>query len=317
MIIAIDEVGDFAPTSKRYNFMIAVLLPRFKNGIAIKREQFEKWKNTIDKGRFTNQNEVKGSDLTEDELFRFTNEVIISEPKIGNIQIRIIPSENNIKVFDSFKEVETNLIALLITHSEKIDDKNGLEFYTKFSRWFKHRNFQHYMKIVLLENCIGRSVQMAMGMSILYWALGDDTDLMNLEIKIDKDFINKTGEKQYFKELLKQGFRTITETHRIPMAKELLASNHPFVTKNMLPNGMLNLAEVFNNRCDFFDSHKNFELQIADILGTIFHRVQNRNTCIDSAVAIEKALGKGQIKTHLILNPDHNKEVEIRFDNLE
>jgi hypothetical protein len=318
MIIAIDEVGDFAPTSQRYNYMVAVLIPRHNNGIATKQAQFERWKDSIEKGKFSNQNEVKGSDLTEEELFRFTNDVILSEPVVGNIQIRIRPFETPEKIFDTFKEVETSVIKLLIAHSKEINDADGELFYSKFSRWFKDRNFQHYMKMVLLENCIGRSVQMAMGMSILYWALGDDTDLMNLEIKIDKDFINKSGEKKYFKELLRQAFRRITEAHPIPMARELLVSGHQFVTNYMLPNGMMNLGRIFNDRCDFLDSHINFELQIADILGTIFHRAQNKNMCLNSVDLIENALGqRGQIKTHLVLNQDPNTEVGIRFENLE
>lgn len=318
MVIAIDEVGDFAPTSKRYNFMVAALLTRHNNGLAIKQEQFERWKNSIDRTKFTNQNEVKGSDLSEDELFRFTNEVIVSDPVVRNVHIRIIPSETSKNLFDLFKKVETDLIKLLIAHSQEIDDKEGLEFYSKFSRWFRDRNFQHYMKMVLLENCIGRSVQMAIGVSIIHWALGDDVDLINLEIKIDKDFINKQGEKKYFKELLRQAFRKMTEEHPIPMARELLQSKHPFVLENMLPNGMINLAGVFNHRCDFFDSHRNFELQIADILGTIFHRSQNKNSCLNSAQLINRVLGsRGQTKVHLVLNETPDTEVKIVYENPE
>lgn len=318
MIIAIDEVGDFAPTSKRNNFMVAALLNRHNNGIVLKQAQFEQWKNGIDRGKFSKQNEVKGSDLTEDELFRFTNEVILSDPFIRNIQIRVIPSENPLKVFDTFKVMETNLINLLASHFKEIDDKDGEEFFNRFSRWFNHRNFQHYMKIVLLENCIGRSIQMAMGVSIIFWALRDDSNLMNLEIKIDKDFINKDGEKKYFKELLRQAFRRITETHPIPMARELVESGHPFVRNYLLPRGKINLGEVFNGRCDFYDSHHHFELQIADILGTILHRAQNKNSCLDSAELIDRTLGlRGQVKTHLILNPDPNTEIGIRYENDE
>ena len=80
MVIAIDEVGDFAPYSERYNFMIGALLSRHNDGIARKQAQFEAWKNTIDREKFTRQNEVKGTELSEEELFMFTNEVILTNP---------------------------------------------------------------------------------------------------------------------------------------------------------------------------------------------------------------------------------------------
>ncbi len=315
MVIAIDEVGDFAHYSERYNFMIAALLSRHDNGMAVKQSQFDSWKNTIDSIKFTNQNEVKGTELSEDELFRFTNEVIISNPIVGNVQIRVKPSENPKKVLDQFKIIELNLIKLVIGQCNETGDINGSEFFNKLSRWLKDRNYQHYMKMALLESCISRSVEKAIGASIVDWLTGDDINLMNLEIKIDKDFINKDGEKKFFKELLGQAFRRITEDHPIPMVRELMDAHHPFAQTFLLPNNMINLGSVFNNRCDFFHSHYNFELQIADILGTIFHRAQNRNSCKNSVQLIDQILGRrGQIKTHLVLNPNPNTEVRIEYE---
>lgn len=61
MIIAIDEVGDFAVTSQRYNYMVAALPTQKDNAFETKRQQFEAWKQTVDKSKYTKYAEVKAS----------------------------------------------------------------------------------------------------------------------------------------------------------------------------------------------------------------------------------------------------------------
>lgn len=169
----------------------------------------------------------------------------------------------------------------------------------------------------LLEHCIGRSLQLAIGVSLAdFYLHHDDINLMNIELKIDKDFINKDGEKKFFKELLAQAFRRITQQHPIPMTIDMLQSQHPFAQRYLLNNGTINVTEIFKNRCDFFGSHDHFELQIADILGTILHRNENKNEAAEAINRLDRVLGaKGQIKIQHVLNPNPDEHVEIAFDN--
>jgi hypothetical protein len=313
MIIAIDEVGDFAPTSQRYNFFIAALVSQIGNSVETKRQHFEEWKGSLQAGRFTKQGEIKGTELTSEELLIFVRDVIIAEPHIVPVQIRIIPKENSVATLQSFQQVELDAITLSMEYFKEHGMSEREVFFRKMRNWYRNRNYQHFLKMAALEHCIGRALQYAIGRSIFdSYVNASDDNLMNLRIKIDKDFINKAGEIKYFQELLRQAFRSITERYPIPIAVEMVQNNHPFVQAYLLENGKINMAQLFLHNCTFESSHTNFELQIADILGTVFHRFFNKNQCQDSIDLINESLGsKGQVRIHFIANPNPDTEAKI------
>jgi hypothetical protein len=64
MIIGIDETGNFVHDSDlKFHFFTAVQLDQNKNGIELKRQQFQKWLETIPTDKKNKNGEVKGSDL--------------------------------------------------------------------------------------------------------------------------------------------------------------------------------------------------------------------------------------------------------------
>jgi hypothetical protein len=310
MIIAIDETGDFAPYSKRYNFFVAALLDQTNDMLVQKEEQFNNWKNTVPKEKRTKGNEVKGTELSDEELHSFTMNVLLSEPLIRNVQVRIIPAENS-QAVAVFKEVEAELIEKSISYLKVTRQEKKQTLYERLYKWNNRRNFQHFIKLGLLQSCISKSLNLAVGTSLVSWIAGSDDNLMNIAIKIDADFIRKDSERMFFKELLKQSIRNKTEQEPIPMLKELVDSHHPF-SKYIFENNMINLSDVLGKRCNFYNSHEHFELQIADILGTIIHRYNNYKRCTISIDEMNHILGaNGQVKVHLIMNKNPSKATKL------
>ena len=83
----------------------------------------------------------------------------------------------------------------------------------------------------------------------------------------------------------------------------------------MTPKGNLNFGEILRDKCNFCHSHEHFEIQIADIVGTIIHRFQNRERCKDAYdKLVERFTKKKHDITHLILNPNPSENTDIRFE---
>jgi len=140
MIIAIDESGDFAPTSARYNYFVAVLLTEMNDGLANKKAQFDAWKSTIPCEKFDAKNEVKGTYLSDEVLYRFTKQVLLSSPQIHPVAVRIIPNDNKEDVQDFFKAVLLELIDKSLEHFQGTGQQEEIAFY-KNSRLGIKRGF--------------------------------------------------------------------------------------------------------------------------------------------------------------------------------
>jgi hypothetical protein len=92
----------------------------------------------------------------------------------------------------------------------------------------------------------------------------------------------------------------------------MVENNHPFIEAYLLPNGKINMGELFMHNCTFESSHTNFELQIADILGTVFHRFYNKNECQQAVDLINQSYGmNGQLQIHFVANPNPDLEAKI------
>jgi hypothetical protein len=311
MIIAIDESGDFAPTSARYNYFVAVLLTETNDGLAKKKAQFDAWKSSIPCEKFDAKNEVKGTELTDEELYQFTKQVLLSLPEIHPVSVRIRPNENKEDVQDFFKAVLLELIDKSIAHFQGIGQQEEVIFYQKLKAWYKKRNFQQFMKITTLETVVARALEQAIGLSIAIWALtGSSEDLMHIAIIIDEDFISTATERDYFDATMRQAIRHLTEVHPIPIAREMVEKGHPFVKKYLIGEDRINLSEMLKENMSFLPSNENWQLQIADIYSTIEQRAANKGTCLDSMHLITSSYKKLN-RTHYRMNPDPDPTTRI------
>ena len=283
MIIAIDETGDFSPNSTYKSFFVAVLLQQQKGKLDIKKRQYELWLKTIPIEKFNSKNEVKGSELNEDELYEFTEMVYSEEPCVANQIIYFLPSENPESLMKSIKKIEVKSIER-IAELARVENKPELvNFYKKLSIWYKNAkkmNYQHFMKLILLRRLVNKSFENAVGVSILYEMVDDSNseNLLNLEFKIDKDFIKGREAGQYWKELLRNSFHRYNQKNSIPAFQKWKEDSHPFLDKyEGRSANELNFSKLFRENCNFLESDEHWEIQIADITGIIINRYLNRN----------------------------------------
>lgn len=279
MIIGIDETGDFKIGSEKKSFFIAVLLQQHKNRLEIKREQYKSWLDSISKDKINSKNEIKGSELNEDELLSFAQMVYCKEPAVIHKGMYIIPSDISEELMKEFKEVEVNSLKELVILSRKEGKIKMSEQYEKMRIWYqnsKKMHYPHYLKLLLLRKLINETFRIAVGTSICLEMLDDieSENLLNLEFKIDSDFIRAREPNLYWKELLRNEFNN--ENGRIPVLDSWDRTKHPFLKKYGKGEGKLSFKSLFTEKCNFMDSHDNFEIQIADIIGIIFNRYHNR-----------------------------------------
>lgn len=305
MIIAIDETGDFSPDSNLKSFFVGVLLQQQKGKLELKKQQYELWLKTIPTEKFNSKNEIKGSELDEKELYQFTEMVYTKEPCVSNQIICFLPSENPESLMKSIKKIEVESIEKIIELAKKKDKPKWIDFYEKLSIWYKNAkkmNYQHFMKLILLRRLINRSFENAVGVSILYEMLDDSNseNLLNLEFKIDKDFIKGREAKQYWKELLRNSFHIYNKKNPIPSLKKWQEVGHPFLNKYKGRTGNeLNLSNIFRENCDFLESDEHWEIQIADITGIIINRYFNRNKAQKAFENLNKCIKSEIIELNL------------------
>ncbi|GAA3523415.1 hypothetical protein GCM10022393_42840 [Aquimarina addita] len=283
MIIAIDETGDFSSKSELKSFFVAVLLQQQNGKLALKKQQYELWLETIPKEKFNSKNEIKGSDLNEEELFQFTEMVYTKEPCIINQVVYFSPSENPEELMKSIKKTEVESIQKLVDLAKEKNKPHWEKFYKKLSIWHKNAkkmNYQHFMKLILLRRLINQTFENAIGISIILEMVedSDSFNLLNLKYKIDKDFIKGQEANQFWKELLRNSFQSFNEKNPLPALDEWQEKGHPFLEKYKgKSETVLFFTELFRENCDFLESDENWEIQIADITGIIFNRYFNKN----------------------------------------
>lgn len=314
MIIAIDETGDFAPESENLSFFVAVLLEQHNKGLEVKKKQFDTWLATISKEKFNEKDEVKGSDLTDDELLSFVKSVYNNNPIVRMEVVCIQPNENTEELMQKFKDIEVAKLNKLVELADNDGKKEMAEQYRRMAIWHKNAkkmHYPHFLKLVLLRNVINKAFNTAIGVSILLEMQGDkkSENLLNLKLKIDQDFVRGHDPTIYWKELLRWSFISSTKHTPIPVLDTWEKTGHPFLEKyksNRL--GTLEFKSLFSKDCNFVESHEHFEIQIADIVGIIINRFKNRHRA-EAAYKELFAVIKEKAFTKLILNPNPEEDI--------
>ncbi|MEN9549628.1 MAG: hypothetical protein RIR12_2219 [Bacteroidota bacterium] len=311
MLIAIDETGDFSPESEKASFFVAALFEQQNNGIKIKQKQFIEWFNGIPVEKINKDGEIKGSDLTDDELLDFVQKVYNQDPVLRCEVVCFLPSENPETLVQKFKEIEVKRIYRM---SEIAKRKGNVELSKQFEKmavWHKNAkkmHYPHFIKLVILRNIIAKAFHKAIGVSILLELLNDNNseNLLNLEIIIDQDFIRGNDPTIFWKELLRTYFITKTKQNPLPALDTWKEKGHPFLTKHKNEkDGILNFNDFFKNKCNFVESHKHFEVQIADIIAIIINRTHNRQKAIKAYEELWKIIKRPDFK-RIIFNPNFN-----------
>lgn len=300
MIIGIDETGDFSPKSEKKSFFIAVMIDQSENGLEKKREQFIDWFKTIPKEKINENGEIKGSDLDDERLLTFVNNVYNQKP-ITRVEISCFdPKENSEDSMQKFKTIEVNALLNDAKLFRKAGEEKKAKRIERMAFWYKNRtkmNYHHFFKLMLLKSVICNSFVTAIGSSIFIEISGNDemsSNLLGLEFKIDKDFVKGDEATKNWKKLLEKAFIQFNKENPIPTLENWRINGHPFLEKYKSKDlKALNFKEIFNQLCNFKDSHENFEIQMADITGIIIHRYINHQK---SEIAFNALWEKNKIK---------------------
>jgi len=304
MIVGIDETGDFDSNSDKINFFVAVLIDQNSNRYSIKESQFKLWESTIPKENQDDKGEVKGQKLTDSQLEDFYNQVLKSDPKVLYSAVRFNASKNPKKLFEKHKKIEIERLDQAWVYYKNRAYGNWAEEYYKLIGWYKNRNYQHFMKIMCLQNLIGQTFNYGFTWAQIRYLLDDDDlNIKKFCFKIDKDFINADNTKIIWNELLRQFWTDFNSRNRIPLIDVADKEKYPAITYYKFGGDKSNLKEVFRDRTHFLASDEHFEIRMADIVGTILHRYNNRGRCKDIAKKILSHLGgKTENYIELIMN---------------
>jgi hypothetical protein len=131
----------------------------------------------------------------------------------------------------------------------------------------------------------------------------DDSNIKKFSFKIDKDFVNAENAKIMWTELLRQFWDDFSKRKKLPLIDIADKEKFPSIEDYKIDQGKSNLRKVFRDRTHFLASDEHFEIRMADIVGTILHRFQNKGNCKEIAEKILAHLGgKKENYSELTLN---------------
>ena len=287
MIVGIDETGDFDHRSDKQNYFTAVLIDQNKNKFSIKESQFNIWESSIPSENRDRKGEAKGQKLTDKQLQEFYDQVLKPEPKVLYSVVRFNARQTSKETLDKHKEYEIKEFERVLEYYKKEARGNWAQWYQKIIGWYKNRNYQHIIKLKCLEMIIGQTLNYGFPYSQLRYILDkDEKNITNFSFKIDKDFILAENVQIYWTELLRNFWIEFSSRHPLRMIDLPDIKEFPEIEHYKYAEKKSNFKKVFRDRTSFLCSEDHFEIRMADIIGTILHRYQNKNRCEEIAKKI-------------------------------
>ncbi len=304
MIVGIDETGDFDPNSDKLNYFIAVLIDQNGDKYTIKESQFNTWERSISKINRDSKGEAKGRLLTDDQLNWFYHQVLEPEPYVLYSVVRFNASKNSKELLEEHKKIEISRLEQALAYYKNEARGNWADWHNKLIAWYKNRNYQHLIKIKCLQNLIGQTFNLGFVWSQVRYLLdSDDSNIKKFSFKIDKDFVNAENTKIMWTELLRQFWIDYSKRKMVPLIDIADKEKFPAIEHYKFDQGKSNLKKVFRDRTHFLPSDEHFEIRMADIVGTILHRYQNKGRCEKIAKKVLSHLGgKKENYIEFILN---------------
>ncbi|WP_375447205.1 DUF3800 domain-containing protein [uncultured Fibrella sp.] len=310
MVIGIDEVGDFSFKATDFNYFVAVLIDQNANKYSLKKQIFEDWEKTIPQKCKTSSGEVKGQLLNEELLENFYSEVLLKGPFTLCAIVKLIPNQVSKEDIDKIRNHMISEIDNQIIEFAKVGDTPILADYKKIRSWYKNRNYNNILKLLGLERVLSLSFEQSLGWGQITYVL-DNEDISNIEkvrFLVDKDFIKAANTTRIHNELFRQYFQSNANKHHIPVVTGLWRDeDHPiWKVHQKMEDGKTGVKEAFRNKISFVDSDKSWEVRVADIVGTIIHRYENRDKC--------KAVGLKLMNSHFESRRKNFEYIKIVVD---
>jgi len=302
MIIAIDESGSFAENQATPSFFIAIHLHGTQEELRGKEASFYNWEKSVPASLKAKSGEVKGHRLGLAQYIDFIENILLTKPYIGITSVAIYPIKNPKRILENRKLFTLAGINDAVLQAAKHKRVGQQRTYYELANHYRRLNYSILLKYELLGNCIMHSFVNSIGHA---FCEGFDNELLDLEIKIDKDFITSSKRKIFWREILRNQMRVLSVTDPIVLPEDLKQTGHPFIEKYKR-NGQLDFRELFVNHCNFVNSRCEFGVRIADVVASIFYK-SSRNVGI--------RLPKPMLSC--LWNPDGVHLIEIQLDNLD
>jgi len=306
MIIAIDESGNFNTNSNEYNIFVAAHIQDKNGSLEIKKRQFENWEKTIPACMKDKKGEIKGQLLGKVEIKNFIKNVVYQKPEIRFTYVSIIPNKNKKELINRHKQFETIQLKLKLDSLRKADTRKAkINFLEQLANWTNKRNEIEYLKLLCLKNCLYNGLHNTF---IYCTAFNLIDELLDIEIKIDKDFIS--NEDVYWKIYSLRSIQEMTKKRPLPMLKDW-EENHPIRKKYIIKNEGFDLKIPFKDNLKFVDSKENFEIRIVDIAAIVYYRHWNKKGGNANFESLKKKSAVRDGHHHLILTEfDLENEIE-------
>jgi hypothetical protein len=299
MIIGIDETGSFDEDGQRRSFFIAAQLRQRKTLFKQKQDQFLRWEASVPRQLRNSKGELKSSALSDSQLLDFARQVIVTHYRVKVTPIAIRPADNPPDIVAKHHQIMLKGIRAGSKWYRENDREKLSALYNEFGNWFEKLNYQQFLKVLILCECIYSSFRDAIGHSITG---AYDDELVRLRFKIDRDFIREPRHEIFWREILRNILEQNSERRPLPILNRWANRGHPFLEKYH-GKGYFDFNELFTKNCDFVRSHEHFEIRIADAVSTIFTRFLNDGRCAKAYDLLRPCItGRGGPVHQLLLN---------------
>lgn len=312
MRIAIDETGDFSPKSNKYHFFSAVHLLSTGNNLDLIKNKLFEWEKLLPRSLKNHKGEIKGSSLSNDQLDKFIDLVLLSKPKIPISVVTIIPKLNHYAIINKHKQIQLKGILEGIELFKKLGRPEIAKTVNDFFYWFRKLSYSNFIKIELLGLIIYKSLRVSIGTLI---SSKKEDELLNLSFIIDEIFLKGFQQNTFWHELLRNQIYSESMKEPLPFLIDW-GPDHPFISKYRNKDGIMDFNDLFWNNCSFEKSHLNYEIRIADYVNSILSKVFNENIRFErNQEFFNCIIPKKEIRSYIFKNFDLEEELKRNVYN--
>jgi hypothetical protein len=269
MIIGIDDTGNF---ENEVSFFCSVLVR------PTQLTEFEKifiqWeRNTRKELGLTG--EIKGASLPPESLYDFADKVIRNDISkwvlcVGSIGAQ---EESVTRYCEMQKKVALEGLERGIEFYLKRDSGKSkiANQYRNLVDWYKRLNNQNLLKITVLSECIAKSIKWG----VIKAAVDEyDEELSEMRLFIDESFISRQRDTLLnWEDLMRSILWQISYKDPLVIPTEW-GNDHPFIEKfiQQSQGQKVLLKPALRQSIDFYKSHQNPIIRIADITGVLIRK---------------------------------------------
>lgn len=170
------------------------------------------------------------------------------------------------------------------------------DFYRRMAKWMSERSPENVMWLICLVDAIRLSLQHAI---VLFADQEHDCEFEQVEILIDKSFIEKSTHIEFWQEWLRNVLFNGSLREPMLIPKDWSQRDHPANRKYGGGRGLINWTDLFRNHTRFVSSADTLGVQIADTCANICFRFHLGNRKYRPYRLLRSRLcGRGDTKIH-------------------